>query len=256
MKTYILSHQKNIRDLGGLKGFEGRNIKFGRLYRGGALNRVNDDDIEILKSFNLTHVVDFRGDDEFVYQPDYHIPGVQYVNFSVIQEKIKKEDRMHDDGNLLWFVEENTSGFEHMKQQYRDSINEEKSQIAYRNFFKLLQEEDKVVYFHCSQGKDRVGLAAYFIESILGVDQETILEDYLFSNVAMEDKIQNILGNIRFKDFYNPFYHQKLLDVFAAKEEYLQAAIDEINKNYGDTLSYCQNILGVDIDKFRKLYLD
>lgn len=256
MRTYQLSRQKNIRDLGGLPGLNGKHIKYGRLFRGGALHRVNEEDVPILESFHLTDVVDFRGDDEFFGQPDYHLPGVIYHNFPAIQEKVNKEDIKQDDGNLIWFVREGVKGHDHMIKQYENLIIDEKSQIAYRNFFKVLMKEGAVTYYHCSQGKDRAGLASYFIETILGVDYEIIKEDYLLSNVAMKERVERIFENIKYKKFYNPTYHQSLLDVFSAKLEYLEAAIKVIDERYGGTINYIKNILCVDIDKFRKMYLE
>lgn len=256
MKRYELSRQKNIRDIGGLPGLNGKHIKYGHFFRGGALHRVKEEDVPILKSFHLTDVVDFRGEDEFIHQPDFVLEGVTYHNFPAIEERINKEDIKNDDGNLIWFVKEGVMGFEHMKAQYQNLITDKKSQIAYRNFFKVLMGENKTVYYHCSQGKDRAGLASYFIETILGVDFETIKEDYLLSNEAMVEKIDHILQDIKYKEFYNPTYHQSLIDVFSARIEYLEAAIQTINERYGDTLSYVRNVLGVDIEKFREMYLE
>lgn len=255
MKTYVLTYQKNIRDLGGLEGYNGKHIKFGKFYRGGALHRLTKEDAEVVSSFNLTDVVDFRGEEEFVYQPDYHFDGVEYHNFPAIEERIKKEDRKNDDGNLLWFVG-NKNGFEHLKMQYRDLISMKKSQLAYRNFFKLLLKDNRSVYFHCSQGKDRAGLASYLIETILGVSEEEKIRDYLYTNVAMETKIVEVDEQMSSKPFYNEQYRQSLIDVFSAKEEYLEEAKDEMIKISGSILNYIKDILEVDIDKFREMYLE
>ena len=256
MKKYELSRQKNIRDIGGLPGLDGKHIKYGHFFRGGAIHKVNEEDLKILRSFHLTDVVDFRGEDEFEAKPDFIIPGVKYHNFPAIEEKIKKEDVKHDDGNLIWFVKEGVKGLDHMKQQYKNLIRDEKSQRAYRNFFNILQQEDKVVYYHCSQGKDRAGLATFFIETILGVDYDLIVEDYLLSNVAMEKRVEKILEELKDKEYFNDFYRQSLIDVFAAKLEYIEGAIQVMNEEYGGPLNYIKTVLNVDIDKFREMYLE
>ena len=256
MKKIILSRQKNIRDIGGLEGFEGKHIKYGHFYRGGALHKVDEDDIEILKSLHLTDVVDFRGEEEFENAPDIKLEGVRYHNLAAIEERIAKEDRNDEDGNLIWFVRAGVSGFDHMKNQYRNLINDKKSQDAYREFFRVLMQEDARVYFHCSQGKDRAGLAAFFIEVGLGVHFPDIEHDYLLSNVAMQEKMERLIFGVKSKSFYNKDYHQSLLDVFAAKLEYLYAAIEELDTKYGGPIKYMEDVLNVDIDKFRKMYLE
>lgn len=257
MRKYILSHQKNIRDLGGLVGYQGKTIKYGRLFRGGAFGKVNDEDIEILKSFHLTDVVDFRGDEEFFNHPDYHLEGVRYHNFPAIQEKIKKEDRHLEDGNLIWFVrQEEETGFEHLKIQYRELITVEKSREAYRNFFEIVMQENRSIYYHCSQGKDRAGLASFLLEIGLGVSMEDAIDDYLLTNVAMEERIKKILEDIKSKPFYNERYHQSIIDVFSARMEYLNESIKTMNEEYGGILQYMEKGLGVDIAKLRSLYLE
>lgn len=61
----------------------------------------------------------------------------------------------------------------------------------YRKLFSLLQNEENIpLMFHCSAGKDRTGMAAALVLSSLGVDEETILDDYLLSNFYLADKRQ------------------------------------------------------------------
>lgn len=257
MKIFELSKQKNIRDLGGLKGYQGKTIKYGRLYRGGALNKVSDEDVEIIKSFNLTDIVDFRSKDEFLLRPDCKLEGVRYHNFTTFEHENKKEDIVHDDGNLLWFMNQGDTGFKHLVRTYKELVDTEEGQQAYSNLFKVLMEDDKrVVYYHCSQGKDRVGVASYLIESALGVSYEDIEIDYLLSNVAMEKRREKLLESVIDRPFYNEQYKKDLLEVFSAKIEYLKEAIDTINAKYGGVLSYIKNVLKVDIDKLREIYLE
>ena len=257
MRVYELSKQKNIRDLGGLRGADGKTIKFGRLFRGGALNKVNDEDVEILNSLHITDIVDFRSKDEFTHRPDYRLEGVTYHNFTTFEHEHKKEDIVHDDGNLLWFMDQGDTGFKHLVRTYKELVDTEEGQQAFANLFKIIMSNDnKVVYFHCSQGKDRVGVAAYLIESALGVDEETKSEDYLFSNIAMEKRRDRLIESVKDRPFYNEQYKNDLLEVFSAKIEYLEEAIEIINSKYGGVISYLENILKVDIKKLRKMYLE
>ena len=51
---------------------------------------------------------------------------------------------------------------------------------AYKQFFDiLLDQEEGAILWHCSEGKDRTGLASLLILHALGVPPETIMEDYL-----------------------------------------------------------------------------
>ena len=257
MRIYELSKQKNIRDLGGLVGAEGKTIKYGRIFRGGALNKVSSEDIDIINSFHLTDIVDFRSKDEFVHRPDQRFENVRYHNFTTFEHEMKKEDIQHDDGNLLWFMNKGDTGFYHLQKTYKELVDTEEGQEAYRNLFKIIMgENNPIVYFHCSQGKDRVGIGAYLIESALGVSLEDIKEDYLLSNVAMEKRRDALVNGVKDKPFYNEKYHEDLLQVFSAKLEYLQEAIDIIETKYGGVISFLKNILNVDINRLRNMYLE
>jgi protein-tyrosine phosphatase len=53
----------------------------------------------------------------------------------------------------------------------------------WRTFFKLLAEREVYpLLFHCSAGRDRTGVGAAMILSLLGVDRSRIVADFLISN--------------------------------------------------------------------------
>ena len=256
MRYFELSRQKNIRDLGGLVTQDGHHIKYGKIYRGGVLSRVNEEDIEIIKSWHLTDIIDFRSVLEYEERPDVHIEGITYHNFPAIKSNPNTKNNFKEDGNLIWFVNPDDSGFNHLKRQYIELVSEEIGIGAYREFFKVISKKDKVTYFHCSQGKDRAGLAAFLFEMALGVDLETAKEDYLYTNKAMAMKIDRLIDQVKDKHFYNEKYHSSLVDVFSAKLEYLESAINAINEKYGSITNFLTNTLGVDIVKLKEIYLE
>jgi protein-tyrosine phosphatase len=55
----------------------------------------------------------------------------------------------------------------------------------WQRFFKLLAEREVYpLLFHCSAGRDRTGVGAAMLLSVLGVDRERIMEDFLASNAV------------------------------------------------------------------------
>jgi protein-tyrosine phosphatase len=109
---------------------------------------------------------------------------------------------------------------------------------------------------HCSQGKDRAGFAAYLLEIALGVPEESAREDYLLTNLAMKEKIASLSKRVEDKPFFNEKFRQDLIDIFSAKEEYLDESIRLMKERYGGTMNYIQKAVGVDVERLRKLYLD
>ena len=259
MKKIPLDYQKNVRDICGLVGFNGKKVKEGHIYRGGVLSHVSDNDIKTINSLRLTDIVDFRSAIEFNARPDYPFMGVTFHNFPALdeasQEGLKKKNDS-DDSNLLWFLGDSTDGFGHMYNLYPVLLISKVGIEAYKNFFKvLLKDKNRVVYFHCSQGKDRAGLAAYLIEIALGVSHEDALKDYLQTNEAMELKLVQLKEKMKGSPLFTKNYEQAMDDVFAVRKEYLLHAVEEVNKKYGSVLEYIKNILEVDVDKLREYYL-
>ena len=256
MREIELHYQKNIRDLGGLVGYKGMKVKSGRIFRGGFLDKLSEEDVLVMESLHLTDIIDFRSEKENKNRPDYYFEGVNYHNFPPLTENVKKEHQQYEDGNLLWFISPGTRGRDHMMQSYRECVTTPKAIEAYRNFFKILLMDNRIVYFHCSQGKDRAGIASCLVEIALGISQEDALKDYLKSNKAMQKRIEVLVEMVKNKPFYNEEYHHSLLDVFSAKEEYLNAAIEEMIKMHGSVLNYIKKELKVNVTKLRKLYLE
>lgn len=260
MRKIELSYQKNARDLGGVTGYKGLKVKEGKVFRGGFLGRVSEKDIETINALKLTDIIDLRSLVEFNDRPDYHFEGVTYHNFPTLEDSKHEELRKnneYDDSNLLWFLFGSTDGVGHMKRTYVDVLTSEVGVNAYRHFFEvLLQDSKRVVYFHCSQGKDRAGIASYLFLSALGVSEEDKIADYLYSNEAMQVRIKQYKAMLNSKPYYNKEYEKALEDVFSAKLEYLFTAIKFMEESCGGVLNYLVDVLHVDIDKLRNYYLE
>ena len=257
MRKIILSHQKNIRDLGGLVGYRGKKVKNGRIYRGGHLATVSSEDVEIINSLNLTDIIDFRGEYEFNNRHDYPFEGVEFHNYPALINDIKKDNNESEDSNLLWFLAEDLDGFKHMYNIYPYVAVSEAGIDAFRKFFSLLvSKTDGVFYFHCSQGKDRAGLAAYFLEIALGVSKEDAFNDYMLTNEAMEIRIKNLKESVKNKPYFNKQYEKAMEEVFAVDPRYLNHALEVIEEKFGSMDNYLVNVLKVDIKRLRKIYLE
>jgi protein-tyrosine phosphatase len=140
-------------------------------------------------------------------------------------------------------------------QAYRDFVSLPSARKALRRLFLEIARPDNLpALFHCTTGKDRTGWAAAALLSLLGVPEDTILEDFLRSN-----------------DFILPAY-QKQIDAFVAaggdpaipsailgvRPQYLKAALDEMTTRYGTIEGYFSKALEIDAagrKALRDLYL-
>mgnify|MGYP003292101221 CR=1 FL=1 len=244
----------NGRDIGGMKTTDGKTIKYGRLYRSGMLSPHSEIDEQTLDSLHLTDVIDFRESSALTFSPDYKIKGVKYHNFSPVDFPANK-DGFNDE--LMTKVKAAGGGNAFMLYLYRTMFSTQMAIDAYINFFKVLVSEDnKVVLWHCAQGKDRAGMASFFLEYALGVSFDDCVEDYLYSKVAMDAFQEFALPEV-VKHFNND---QEAINVFkesyTVKREFLNEALKYIDDTFGGLDKFLKDTLKVDFEKLRKIYLD
>lgn len=230
----------NFRDLGGYRTQEGKYVKWGKIFRSDDLHNLTEDDLQYLAEIPIVSIVDFRSEEECAQLPDR--------NPSSVKENYKLSI---SPGNLMSAF---TLSKENITPEKIDSLMKEMNILLvtdpdcidrYKKFFELLQSEsDTPLMFHCSAGKDRTGMGAALILSALGVDEHTIMKDYLLSNVYLANKYSKIKAE-------NP----NLSSLFEVKSEFLQAGLDRIKKDHGTIEYYLTKVLNVDIVKMREIYL-
>ena len=74
---------------------------------------------------------------------------------------------------------------------YSSVLNDETARKGFAQFFQILleQDADKAILWHCTGGKDRAGSASALLLSVLGVDRETVLDDFELTNEFLADRI-------------------------------------------------------------------
>ncbi|MBO4794978.1 MAG: tyrosine-protein phosphatase, partial [Clostridia bacterium] len=72
-----------------------------------------------------------------------------------------------------------------------------------RCFRVFADENNYPVYYHCRLGTDRTGVVTYLLLGFLGVEKETLLRDYLFSNFGY-------VGGLRSTDSISKAYIEKI----------------------------------------------
>ena len=236
---------QNLRDLGGLTTMDGKKVKPGLLFRSGKLDAATASDIEMLSnSLHIGKIVDFRMEDEAKQAPDPTIPGVENVYIKVFQTQSSYETlRNSDPVKVLKNILD-----EHFLQNfYWEILDSELGQKGYSRFLNILADtaENEAVLWHCSEGKDRAGLAAFLILHILGVSREQIIQDFLYSNTVYAQRIEAFrksMATMGFKDADA----EELVTVVGVSAAYLENTIIKLEEKYGSLDIYIRDRLGVD----------
>jgi len=214
----------------------------------------------LLANLNLKNDFDLRTAAERDAKPDELPAGVNNVWLDVLAD-----DTTSGTANIIGLLQDPQQANielgdgkveEMFKLAYRQFIYLPSAQIAFGELFLSLGDENELpALFHCTTGKDRAGWAAAALLTIIGVPEEAVMEDYLRSN-----------------DYILPMYEtyiQQFIDaggypsiaaaIFGVKEEYLNAAFDEMNTEYGSMENYFSEALGITVAQqtaLRNLYLN
>jgi protein-tyrosine phosphatase len=244
-KGFILATQPNFRDLDGIPSTKRRTVKPGLIFRSGDLYNLSPEDIAVLETLGLRAIVDFRSDREISKRPDVQISTVtQHLHFPI-------EDAAREKAMQL-FNERNAAGLKNLLvEDYRRMVSDHAD--AFRQFFRAISNRGHLpLVFHCAAGKDRTGLAAWFLLAALDVPEEIIREDYLATNIFSKSFADTIVK----KTSENGFNGEIIRPLLEVRDEYIDAALDEIGNTFGRMDRFLVNELGVDKDKLKKIFLD
>jgi len=234
----------NFRDIGGYTTMDGRKVKWGQVYRAGVLTYFTPADHEPLKVLGVRAICDLRRDEEREREPC----------------------RWPDEAAtpLCWADDENMPTVRSYARQrpstaegMRDAMIEVYKALPawmgprIRGLLDCAASGKLPLIVHCAAGKDRTGVAIAVLMKVLGVDESTIMQDYLLTNDAgnFEAFVRQNQSHLGLADAHLPLLSmspdvRKVL--YIADPEYLQAALHVIATRHGGTESYLENVVGVD----------
>jgi protein-tyrosine phosphatase len=232
----------NFRDLGGYAASDGRRLRWGRLYRSDHLGGLTAGDLERLSQLGVRLVCDFRTDAEREEEPDrlptsnppevLSLPiGGKGVDPLAIREKIASGDLGDTD-----FAEMLTMGNRAFVTGFRAEYAAMLKRVA--------DPASQPALVHCTAGKDRAGFASAVLLMALGVPRETILADFLLTNVYTEKQAQKMVWVIRFASFFR-LSAADIRPLFGVQPGYLQAAFDAIDEHFGSDDAFLRDGLGL-----------
>ena len=260
----------NARDLGGYTMLDGRIVQSGRLLRAAHLADATDEDIRNLERLPVTVVIDFRKEQEKVGKVDREVPGARYISLPVdpsgnamatATEEEKKKfsgQKKFDVRKVIVFAAFNKKAQAVAREMYPTLLFDPDCQQQFARFFRLvLETENGAVLFHCTQGKDRTGIASALLLAALGADRETIVADFDATNRVYEKDVRKYSRRVK-------FWGGKEEEVGVVKaflgcntENFIKA-LDRIDQEFGSLQAYLKGPIGLtdaDIQTLRERYL-
>jgi protein-tyrosine phosphatase len=252
-----LKGTSNTRDIGGYQTSDLRTLRQGQIIRSENLSRLTASDFQKLEEIGVKTVIDLRTDREHdkaptVWQGDnpprfFHFPvGDAQNDWFKAQRKMFAKNR---------FTEK--QALEHMVEGYR--MIAEDGPPSYQKLMGLvLDQSNWPILIHCNAGKDRAGVATTLILEALGVDRETIMEEFLLTNEIGRTEEKAAFLAKESKNFSNGMSARRSpsasawLPIVGVRPEMLEAFYASVDEQYGSMDAFLTE-MGVDHDARKAL---
>jgi protein-tyrosine phosphatase len=210
---------RNLRDLGGYPCGEGRQTRWRTILRSDCLDQLTAEAQAELVALGVRTVVDLRRDDELEAAPNVFVlrasPDVRYVHVPVLEEDPTP-----------------TIGIEGTYRQMLDLRPDRMATIVRA----LAAADGLPAVIHCAAGKDRTGVVSAVLLSVLGVPEETIVEDYILSQTC----------------FASPWDETCEPMEVDCPPELMSATLAYLERRYGGAAAYLRRA-GVSGDELRRI---
>ena len=174
----------NFRDLGGYENRDGRAVQVGRVYRSDSLSYMTDADVRhCVDELDIRTVIDLRAGhevDQFSHGP-LEATGVHFLHRPVVDET-RREHIVREPGAPAPELLSPAAIYLMMLERFADRLTDVVRIIA--------DPANHPVVFHCAAGKDRTGIVAALVLGVLGVDDESIVDDYIVTAEHMPLLVQ------------------------------------------------------------------
>ncbi|MDN5586289.1 MAG: tyrosine-protein phosphatase [Brevibacterium sp.] len=223
----------NFRDIGGSPTSAGEStVGTGKVYRSDGLAQLTDKAQADIRALGITTVIDLRDIGERSKLPDA-VEGldVNYVELPIFDDHFFPAKRLS--------VEEMKKAAEATGMDLSDRSLSKIYDLMIEHFgARLAMAVDLVaqsceggVVFHCSAGKDRTGVVAAFVLTLLGVGRHEILEEY---SITSQHLAGGFLENIT-RNFADAGIGGNLAETAtAAPPELMAKLLDSTDARYGE----------------------
>ncbi len=256
LRRIKLSSLKNTRDLGNIPALEGKRIISHKLIRSGLLAKGKACDVnKLISDYNIKKVIDLRTDAEINEKPEVLPENVKYIRIPMLDDSYLGIAR--DEYSIqCWFnlfKDCSREPEEVFYDMYEMLVFSERSKKLIREIFDIfLADDEGSILWHCSAGKDRVGVVTMLLLTALGVKRDVIIEDFLATNVFTVAEILKMR-------IFSPFVIKerrlrKCLNILmTVKSMYLERIFLKIDKEYDDIFDFFYKQYGVSYDEIMKL---
>lgn len=250
---------KNMRDIGGLPAEGGKRIKCGKIVRCGRLSKLPPKAVEAICGMNVDTIVDLRTNREIAEHPPTILRGVSYHYLPLPGATPPDQSSSRHMASEVYAQSKRVkrdfgNPENYMVEMYKYIVFDHDCRAKLKTVFDLLLKEENCIIFHCNSGTDRTGILSMLIESVLGVEKQIIIDDYMASRTFQRRRRYWQ----RFALIFAPIplsFKRLLFWQMLPKPQYMLRLLAEIESSYGSVVNYVKDALGVTEEEIKLLKL-
>ncbi|MHC0431709.1 tyrosine-protein phosphatase [Streptomyces sp. O3] len=220
-------HLHNFRDLGGYRTADGRAVRWGRLYRADSLSKLRGADLDRFRALGIRTVIDLRYPWEIAAKGRVpEDPALTYVNLSV-------EHRPYDQAE----IDPALAPWRYLADRFAEVALD--GAVELREALRVIAYGSEPQVFHCASGKDRTGLLAALVLSLLGVSEDDVAADFALTELATERLVADWHAAHPGRTLRWPGYGR-------APEDVIRLFLSDLRETYGSVHAYAVQHVGVD----------
>ena len=208
----------NFRDLGGLPTADGAVTRAGVMFRSDALHHLEPTDVDHLVGLGMRTIIDLRSRVELerTGRGPLEDTDIGWMHAPLT----------NSDGGVQALPPALAEG--DLGRHYVESLDERTETLA-QVITHLATSENLPAVFHCTAGKDRTGMVAALVLSLVGVHDDVIVEDYALT----DDRMHLVMERIRASGDYPEPLAPVAASVARAEAHSMETFLAALSRAYG-----------------------
>ncbi|MDG3016760.1 tyrosine-protein phosphatase [Speluncibacter jeojiensis] len=255
-RQFMLQGAHNARDIGGYATSNGRMVRWGKVFRSDSLSKLTADDDRALADASVKTVVDYRGDGEIAKDGADKLPATaELVHIPVLDDNTQAlatalvTALQEGDPSALQSLLGDGKAAQLGDEGFVKQLQQPQTMAGYGKTMQLIADNDGALIYHCTSGKDRTGMMTALLLGILGVPNQTIVDDFVLSNTFNHEHNEQTYAYLRSKgidvDLIKPLMEQRPSEI--------QPVLDAVEKAYGGWDSFAEHVLNLSPETLAKL---
>jgi protein-tyrosine phosphatase len=233
----------NFRDYGGYRAAGGW-LKRDTLFRSGQHGTATREDLDAVHALGIATVIDLRGDTERGELPCLRHPDFAGTVLFAPGETVGQELAPHEEAARGITSPQDVHAA--MTALYANMPFRPVLVESLKLYFEALATRPGASLLHCAAGKDRTGLAAALLHTLLGVHHDDVVADYLLTNSAGDPQARIAAAAEGIRARYGPkMTDEAIVAIMSVEARYLDTALDAARARHGSIEGYARDMLGV-----------